>query len=684
MPELLLEILSEEIPARMQAKAADDLKRLVCDGLKKAGLEFSNAEAYVTPRRLALVVDGIPEKQPDISEERRGPSVDAPDKAIQGFLGSVGMTMDEVETRQTEKGMFLFAKIEKQGRLATDVLMEVLPAALSALPWPKSMRWPRFDQRWVRPIHSMIGLFAGGEVPFPWGAAVAGNVTSGHRFLAPDAITVSDCADYKSELAAAKVMLDPNERRDLILAEATKLAEAEGLTLKDDQGLLNEVTGLVEWPVVYMGSIDDDFMEVPAEVLITSMKSHQKYFSCLDAAGNLANRFIVVANTETTDAGAQVVAGNERVLRARLSDAKFFWDQDRKTSLAAKAPALKDRVFHAKLGTMDEKVDRMQALAADIASHVNGADKDRVRSASRLAKADLSSGMVGEFPELQGIIGRYYAVHDGESDEVADAIAEHYAPQGPGDACPTKPVSICVSLADKIDSLVGFFAIDEKPTGSKDPFALRRAALGVIRLILENRVRLPLSKSFETARGLHEVSADPSEDLLAFFADRLKVHLKEQGTSHDHIDAVFALGGEDDLVRLLARVDALKDFLFTDDGENLLTAYSRAANILKIEEKKDGKAYGGDADAALFDQDEEKALAGGLSDAGPAIAKAVESEDFAGAMKAVAALRGPVDAFFDKVTVNCDDAGLRENRLKLLNGIRTALEGVADFSKIEG
>jgi len=684
MPELLLEILSEEIPARMQARAADDLKRLVCDGLKKADLSFESAEAYATPRRLALVVDGIPEKQPDISEERRGPKVDGPDKAVQGFLKSVGMTADQVDTVKTEKGLFLLAKIEKEGRATADVLVDVLPGVLTSLPWPKSMRWANHEHRWVRPIHSMIGVFAGGEVPFPWGAGIASNATVGHRFLAPDSFEVSDFTDYKSKLAAAKVILDPADRRTLILTEATKLAEAEGLTLKDDKGLLDEVTGLVEWPVVYSGQIDAEFMDVPPEVLITSMKKHQKYFSCLDADGNLANRFIVVANTETSDGGKQVIAGNERVLRARLSDAKFFWDQDRKTSLAAKAPALKDRVFHAKMGSMDAKVDRIQALAADIANHVKGADKDRVRSAARLAKADLSTGMVGEFADLQGIMGRYYAIHDGESKEVADAIAEHYAPQGPGDTCPTKPVSVCVSMADKIDSLVGFFAIDEKPTGSKDPFALRRAALGVIRLILENEIRLPLLQAFGTARGLHETTGDPGEDLLAFFADRLKVHLREQGVKHDHVDAVFALGGEDDLVRLLARVSALGDFLATEDGENLLTAYSRAANILKIEEKKDGRAYDGAADAGLFDQDEEKALAASLGDAGPAVGAAIEAEDFAAAMAAVAALRGPVDAFFDKVTVNCDDAALRENRLKLLNGIRTALDGVADFSRIEG
>jgi len=701
MPELLLEILSEEIPARMQKRAADDLKRLVCDGLKGAGLEFSSAEAFATPRRLALVVDGLPEKQPDVSEERRGPRADAPDKAMAGFKGSLpeGAVIEE---RDTAKGTFLFATVDIKGRETANILPGLIAESLIELPWPKSMRWSIYVNRWVRPIHNVLYVFSGDSHHIPFKVrtvdaddfpeitgpnasdSLKSNQTVGHRFLAPDAIEVSGFADYKQKLLAAKVMLDPAERRAKIAAEADALAKAEGLSIKDDPALFDEVTGLVEWPVVYMGGIDDEFMDVPPEVLITSMKSHQKYFSCLDAGGKLANRFIVVANTETEDGGKQVVAGNERVLRARLSDAKFFWDQDRKTSLSSKAPALKDRVFHAKLGSMDEKVDRVQALAADVAQYVPGADKDRVRSAARLAKADLSTGMVGEFPELQGLMGRYYAVHDGESEEVADAIAEHYSPLGPNDTCPSKPVSVCVSLADKIDSLVGFFAIDEKPTGSKDPFALRRAALGVIRLVLENGLRLPLMAEFAKARELYRADTDPADDLLAFFADRLKVHLREKGVRHDAIDAVFALGGEDDLVRLMARVDALSAFLASDDGENLLTAYRRAANILKIEEKKDERRYDGAVDGGAFQQDEERILHRGLSEAGPAIAKAVAEEDFAGAMAALARLRGPVDSFFDGVQVNADDAALRENRLKLLNEIRAALGGVADFSKIEG
>ncbi|MBO6521339.1 MAG: glycine--tRNA ligase subunit beta [Rhodospirillales bacterium] len=683
MPELLLEILSEEIPARMQARAAADLKRLVTDGLKAAGLEFSSANAYVTPRRLALVVDGLPEKQPDVSEERRGPKVDAPEQAVNGFKGSLpdGAVIEE---RETPKGTFFFALVDTKGAATADVLPDLLSKAMADLPWPKSMRWATYPGRWVRPVHSMICVFGGAVVAAKLGEVTAADTTVGHRFLAPDAITVTDFADYKKKLEAAKVMLDPAERRAKIEADAKALCEKEGLSLKDDQGLLDEVTGLVEWPVTLMGTIDDQFMDLPDEVLSTSMRAHQKYFSTLGKGGKLANRFIVVANTETGDGGKQVVAGNERVLRARLSDAKFFWDQDRAASLASRAPALKDRVFHAKLGTLDEKVDRMQALAALLTTFVPEADKDRVRSAARLAKADLSTGMVGEFPELQGIMGRYYAQHDGEDASVADAIAEHYSPLGPNDTCPTQPVSVCVALADKIDTLVGFFAIDEKPTGSKDPYALRRAALGIIRLVLENGLRLPLAKVFADAHGTLGTGDNPADDLMAFFADRLKVHLREQGVRHDLIDAVFALGGEDDLVRLIKRVEALQQFLATEDGENLLTAYKRAANILRAEEKKDATEYRDAPDPDLLSDDAEKALADALDHAKPAIDNALVAEDFVAAMQALAGLRKPVDTFFDDVTVNADDAALRVNRLKLLNGIRSALDGVADFSKIEG
>ncbi len=695
MPELLLEILSEEIPARMQARAAADLKRLVTQGLKDAGLAFDTAEAYVTPRRLTLVIDGLPEKQPDVSEEKRGPRVDAPEQAVNGFKGSLpdGAVIEE---RETPKGTFFFATIERKGEDSFQVIWKVVTKTIYNFPWPKSMRWANTSNSWVRPIHRLLLRFGGNEevstiyltsLNVDPDEAIGLEITDstvGHRFLAPEPFQVADFADYKQKLFDAKVMLDPADRRAKIEADAKARAADHGVALKDDPGLLDEVTGLVEWPVVLIGTIDEAFMELPDEVLTTSMRSHQKYFACVDADGALANKFVVVANTETDDGGAQVVAGNERVLRARLSDAKFFWDQDRSQSLASRAPALKDRVFHAKLGTMDEKVDRVQSLAADISVFVPGADRDKVRSAARLAKADLSTGMVGEFPELQGLMGQYYALHDGESEDVASAIAEHYSPLGPNDKTPTAPVSVCVALADKIDSLVGFFAIDETPTGSKDPFALRRAALGVIRLILENELRIPLTKIFTSARGFIAKGQKPTGALRVFFADRLKVHLKERGVRHDLIDAVFGHGNEDDLVRLVTRVTELQSFLGSEDGENLLAGWRRAANILKIEEEKDGVAYSEHAEAALFQQDEERALADQLDTVGPLVASALSDERFADAMQAIAGLRTPVDAFFDAVTVNADDPALRANRLKLLNGIRSALDGVADFSKIEG
>ena len=684
MAELFLEILSEEIPARMQARAADDLKRLMADGLKKAGLEFENARTFVTPRRLVFVADGIPESTPDISEERKGPATDAPEQALNGFLGSTGLTIDQCEKREIKGREFYFVVIEKPGAAAGDILPGVITEALSALPWAKSMKWANHDLRWVRPLHGLVCLFDGKPLSVTFGPVSSTGATVGHRFMSPAAITVSSFDEYKAKLSAVKVMIDPSERRDLIASDAAKLAGTEGLMVKDDKGLLDEVAGLVEWPVVLMGRIDDQFMDLPPEVLTTSMRSHQKYFACLDSSGNLANRFIVVANTETKDGGAQVTAGNERVLTARLADARFFWDLDQQSSLASRAPALKDRIFHARLGTLDDKVDRMQALAAEIAGFVDGADKDKARSAARLAKADLSTGMVAEFPDLQGIMGRYYAQHDGESTEVADAIAEHYAPQGPGDTCPTKPISVCVALADKIDTLVGFFGIDEKPTGSKDPYALRRAALGVIRLILENDHRIPLSRVFSTAAKLYDGHEDDGAGLLDFFADRLKVHLKEQGVRHDLIDAVFALGGEDDLVRLLARVDALKGFLATDDGANLLAAYKRAANILRIEEKKDGTAFNAGVDAALLTQDEERALHDYLQAMGTDITSSLAAENFTAVMEKLAGARPLVDAFFDKVTVNDDDAAVRVNRLNLLALVRRSVDEIADFSRIEG
>ncbi len=688
MAELLLEILSEEIPARMQARAAEDLKRLVTGGLEEAGLEFKSARAFATPRRLALVVDGLPAKTPDISEERRGPRADAPDRAVEGFLRGNGITRDQAEIRETGKGSFYFAVIEKKGAKSVDLLPEILAEAIDALPWPKSMRWADRSERWVRPIHGLLCLLDGRKVRLARGEIESGNKTTGHRFLAPKPFAVKGFDDYAAKLRDAKVILDAAERREIILEDAARLAAEAGLRLKDDPGLADEVAGLVEWPVTYMGGIDGEFMDLPPEVLTTSMRAHQKYFALETKSGALAANFIVVANTETSDKGKAVVAGNERVLRARLADAKFYWDQDRKASLASRAPALKDVTFHARLGSLDDKIDRVQALAAGIADYVPGAGKDKVRSAARLAKADLTTGMVYEFPELQGIMGRYYALGDGEDPAVADAIRDHYSPLGPSDDCPTAPVSVAVALADKLDTLVGFWAIDEKPTGSRDPYALRRAALGVIRLVLENGLRLPLGEAIRASMNAYAHAAAVPEsivdDLLDFFADRLKVHLREQGTRHDLISAVFALGGEDDLVRLIARVSALGTFLETDDGANLLTAYKRAANILRIEEKNDGASFDGAPDTGLFAEAQETRLFEKLAAAEAQIAPNLADERFDHAMNEFARLRRPVDDFFDHVTVNCDDPALRVNRLRLLSRIRAIMNCVADFSRIEG
>ena len=702
MAELLLELFSEEIPARMQAKAADDLKRLVEDGLKAAGLTWTKCEAFATPRRLALVVDGLPEKQPDINDERKGPQVGAPEQAMKGFLSSTGLTLDQCEQRDVKGKLFYFAVIQKKGAATVDVLPGILDAAINALPWPKSMKWGAGEKRWVRPLHNILALFGGDVLAVSYEHVKATAHTFGHRFLSPGPIAVTHFADYRAKLAAAHVLLCPSERRAEIVSQAEKLAEKAGLTLRPDEGLLQEVTGLVEWPTVLMGSIDAEFMAVPPEVLTTTMRINQKYFTLFNADGTLSPKFIVVANQQASDGGKAIVGGNERVLRARLSDAKFFWDQDRKTTLASRTPALKDIVFHAKLGTVEDKVSRIEKLARRLASGDFTTEEYAARAA-KLCKCDLVTGMVGEFPELQGVMGRYYALHDDEPEALANAIAEHYSPVGPSDACPTAPVSVAVALADKLDTLAGFWYIDEKPTGSKDPFALRRAALGVIRLIVENQLRTPLLKFFGEAIELCRVSTVSSagrtgklpqpilftheqiaDDLLTFFADRLKVHLKGEGVRHDLIDAVFALGGEDDLVRLLARVDALGALMGSEDGVNLLAAHKRAANILRIEEKKDGVSYAGVPDPELFVQDEEHKLFAALANAGALGQKLAGEEKFEDAMAALATLRGPLDAFFDAVMVNADEKNVRENRLKLLSQILTVTGEIADFSKIEG
>ena len=750
MAELFLELFSEEIPARMQARASEDLKRLVTEKLKEAGLIFTDANAYATPRRLVLTIDGLPLAQPDVIEEKRGPRVDAPDKAIQGFVRANNLvSISEAERRQIDKGEFYFAVKHRAGKPTSEVLAEKISEAMLDFSWPKSMRWSAVDLNgdavtpaftWIRPLKSIIALFNGERLPgglalgrldlpgktprfaHPDSAPatdqsilVFGAKAVGHRFLDPREFTVAGYADYKVKLREAFVIVDPTERRAAIKEQADKLAAADGLTVKPDDALLDEVTGLVEWPVALMGRIDEQFMDIPPEVLTTSMRVNQKYFSLLEKSGKLAPRFIVVANMATKDGGKAIVAGNERVLRARLSDAKFFWDQDRKVKLEERVPALKHIVFHAKLGTVADKVSRMQTLAAELVPYIPGADVDQVRSAALLAKADLTTGMVGEFPELQGVMGRYYAIHEGEKQAVADAIAEHYAPLGPNDRCPTAPVGVAVALADKIDLLVGFFAIDEKPTGSKDPFALRRAALGVIRLIVENKLKVRLTTvlrkalnsyldhSVESLFGVEGLNAPNGSrvrekivaELLDFFGDRLRVALRDKGIRHDLIRAVFALRatervsedgamGEVDLLRVLARVDALRSFLDTDDGANLLTAYRRAANIVAIEEKRDGKTYSGVPDDKRFVQDEEKKLNRTLLSIEKESDPAIGREHFADAMRILAALRTPVDTFFEKVTVNCEDPELRKNRLHLLARIRWTMDNIADFSQIEG
>ncbi|MFO0989093.1 MAG: glycine--tRNA ligase subunit beta [Alphaproteobacteria bacterium] len=712
MPELLIELFSEEIPARMQARAAEDFARLVTEGLKAAGLSFGKVEKFVAPRRVGLAVADIPGARADVREERRGPRVGAPEQALQGFLKSVGLaSIDQCEKREVKGAAYYFAVIEQKGGATAAALPDIVASAIRGLAWPKSMRWAATRFTYVRPLHGIVAVFDGKVVPgrFDCGGGTVlefGNKAFGHRFLAPGFVEVADAATYRERLKRVFVVADPAERKERIRQEARALAAAHDLALKDDDALLDEVTGLVEWPVPMLGRIDAESMALPPEVLITSMRAHQKYFALETPERTMAPHFLVVANMVTGDGGAAVVAGNERVLRARLADARFFWDTDRKTRLADRVKALDTITWHAKLGTSGEKVRRVRALAAAIAKHVPGADAAKVDRAAELAKADLVTGMVGEFPELQGVMGRYYALHDKEDAAVANAIAEHWGPVGPSDACPTAPVSVAVALADKIDSLVGFFAIDEKPTGSKDPYALRRAALGVIRLLVENRIRLPLVPVFSAAWSLFAQgglaashSANPpaapregfadrpeavARDLLDFFADRLKVALREKGVRHDLIDAVFALGGEDDLVRLLARVEALRSFIESDDGRNLLVAYRRAANIVKIEAKKDKRENYGAPEPARYAQDEEKALAAALDKVAAESGALVGQEDFAGAMRLLAGLRRPVDAFFDKVTVNAPEKELRLNRLALLQRLAATMDRIADFSRIEG
>ncbi len=751
MAQLLLELFSEEIPARMQGGAARDLERMASERLKAAGLTYEALTTFAGPRRLTLVVEGLPAATPDREEEVKGPRANAPEQALEGFLRKTGLTRDQLVERD---GVF-FAVLSSKGQPTADLIPGMVDQIVRGFPWPKSMRWGSGTLRWVRPLKRIVALFDGHVVPFEIDGIQSGELTEGHRFLGCGRpFAVKDFADYRAKLESDFVMLDAVDRRLKILEAAQRVCADRGLALVDDDGLLDEVAGLAEWPTPILGDMDPAFLSLPPEVVRLSMKVHQKYFAVRDPATHgLAPHFVVVANVEATDGGKALAAGNSRVLSARLDDARFFWDEDLKTGFDVWAKKLEGVTFHAKLGTLAERVERIAALAREIAPLV-GADPDQAEQAARLSKADLASAMVGEFPELQGVMGGYYAralfqkgsstpfpldggrvgdggegaprqdmAHEasssdssspsappdqqpastpsqpspvegeGSRDAIADAVRDHYKPQGPADSVPTAPLTVAVALADKLDTLVGFFAIDEKPTGSKDPFALRRAALGVIRLVLENELRLrliedafspasaSLSRQPSAKRAVDKLSLEA--EFAAFFADRLKVLLRDQGKRHDLVDAVFALG-DDDLVRIVRRVEALDAFLATDDGANLLAGYKRASNILKAEEKK-GAVPTGMVQTGLPGQPEqESALAFAAAAAATAVDAALETEDFAAAMTALSRLRAPVDAFFDKVMVNSEVAAERENRLKLLGQVRAVMGRVADFGMIGG
>jgi glycyl-tRNA synthetase beta chain len=755
MPDLLLELFSEEIPARMQARAADDLRRLVTEGLVAAGLTYASAGSFATPRRLVLTLEGLTAHSPTTREERRGPRTDAPEAAIEGFLRGAGLRRDQLEARADKKGEVFFAVIERAGRPAAEIIAEVVPQVIRDFPWPKSMRWGEGSLRWVRPLQSILCLLsdeAGADVvPFDVDGIIAGNTTEGHRFMALARFPVSGFADYAAKLKRAHVILSATDRAAQIRHDAEQMAFAAGLELVDDPGLLAEVAGLVEWPVVLMGRIEDRFLDLPPEVLQTSMREHQKFFSVRNPKTGRIERFVTVANIETADRGATILKGNQKVLSARLSDAKFFWENDLRVAKAGMGDwldGLANVTFHAKLGSQADRIARIAALAREIAPMV-GADPEQAAEAALIAKADLRSGMVGEFPELQGVMGRYYALEAGRDAAVADVCRDHWKPMGQGDAVPTAPVSLAVALADKIDTLTGFWAIDEKPTGSKDPYALRRAALGVVRMVLENGVRLGLWATLAHARQalLSQVSdrllaeaeqdwekvydtlaeawnisrqeakeqiedlddrvleaqvatsdmldaytphapATPltteTENLLAFFHDRLKVHLRDEGIRHDIIDAALAKPPADDLFLVVARARALAGFLATPDGENLVQGFRRAANILHQAESADGVEYRYGADVKFAETSEEKALFAALSTAEAAIQPALAAEDFAAAMTHMANLRAPIDAFFEAVQVNSDNQIIRRNRLNLLHRIVQTCGAVADLSKLEG
>jgi glycyl-tRNA synthetase beta chain len=699
MPELLLELFSEEIPARMQDRAAEALSSLVIAELQNSGLQGSQVWAYATPRRLVLAIEDLPARQPDRQVERRGPKVDAPKQARDGFLASLGGSEYRLEEREEKKGRIVYALIEERGRTTPELLAEALPAILARFPWPKSMRWGSGEARWVRPLHAIVCLFDGAVVPFVFAGVKSGDTTFGHRFMAPGPIQVRDFADYRDKLRSAFVEIKASERRKIIEAKALRLAEERGLRLRPDPGLLDELEGLVEWPVPLIGRIDEASMGLPSEVLTTSMRTHQRYLALERQDGALAPSFITIANTETPDCGATIVSGNEYVLRARLWDARFFWEQDQKRPLESYFVGLDKMVFHAKLGSLREKVDRLLVLAARLVPFVPGADRTLVERAALFAKADLQTAMVGEFPELQGIMGGHYARIQGEPDEVAFGIAEHYAPRG-AEECPTRPTSVVVALADKLDTLTGFFAAGLRPTGSKDPFAIRRAAAGIVRLILVNRLRLPLlsaltwaREGFGDKRGLR---SDPElcEELRAYLFERFGfeksalagLEIAHNGPSAFNpvsvIVAVLSLR-DDDLVRFEHRLSAVLRFLAGSDGQSLVRAYRRASNIVGIEEKKDRRRYEGVPDPALLREPAERTLYRALEQARERIEAALMSEDYTEAMTALAALRAPVDEFFDRVMVNADEPELRANRLRLLGLIRSALGRVADFGLIE-
>ncbi len=705
MSDLLLEILSEEIPARMQEEGAEALKSLVTKGLAEQGLAFDEALAFATPRRLTLFVANIPAMSPAVSQERKGPRVGAPDKALNGFLRAAGLTsIDQAEIAEDDKkGAYYVARIERPGRAAASIIAEIVPQAMTAVSWPKSMRWGGGEFTWVRPIQSILCILDDQVVPFDVAGLASGNETRGHRFHANKPFSVTSFRDYGKKLRTKRVLLPTNERAAMIKEQASALATEMDLEIVEDDALLRETAGLVEWPTVFCGTFDEDFLDVPAECLTTSMKAHQKCFSLRNPkTGKLTNRFLGVSNLVAADGGTQIIAGNEKVIRARLSDAKFFWEQDLKRPLDEMALQLDGITFHEKLGTQKDRVERIAELAFELAGKVDAVAED-ARRAAQLCKADLVSGMVGEFPELQGLMGRYYAQAAGTKEPIARAIEQHYKPKGPNDSVPLveagDAVSVAVALADKFDTLTGFWAINEKPTGSGDPYQLRRAALGAIRILLENDLRVELRDVLATALN-RNIAARAAEtdgsgqapldkdaaiaDLLEFFADRLRVYMRDAGARHDLIDAVFSLGEQDDMALIVRRVQALEAFLETEDGTNLLAGVKRASNILAIEEKKDGTTYEGDYDLALLTLNEETALAAALEAAKQDTLAAINVENFTGAMNALADLRQPVDVFFDKVTVNAEDPKSRVNRLRLLSQIRAATLNVADFSKISG